>query len=101
MKQKEVFFMTALRQSAMKELERLPEDKISFVLQIMQGVNGLYNDNQSERKEAFERLEQLRRKGNVVDYDAELADYREEKYGKQDSVDTNVLLDYILTREPF
>lgn len=74
--------MTALRQSTMKELERLPEDKISFVLQIMQGVNGLYNDNQSERKEAFERLEQLRRKGNVVDYDAELADYREEKYGK-------------------
>lgn len=75
-------FMTALRQSAMKELERLPEDKISFVLQIMQGVNGLYNDNQSEKKEAFEKLEQLRKKGTVVDYDAELASYREEKYGK-------------------
>ena len=74
--------MTALRQSAMKELERLPEDKISFVLQILQGVNGLYNDNQSEKKEAFERLEQLRRKGTDVDYDAELAEYREEKYGK-------------------
>lgn len=74
--------MTALRQSAMKELERLPEDKISFVLQIMQGVNGLYNDNQSEKKEAFEKLEQLRKKGTVVDYDAELASYREEKYGK-------------------
>ena len=74
--------MTALRQSAMKELEKLPEDKISFVLQIMQGVNGLYNDNQSEKKEAFERLEQLRRKGTVVDYDAELNEYREEKYGK-------------------
>ena len=74
--------MTALRQSAMRELEKLPEDKISFVLQIMQGVNGLYNDNQSERKEAFARLEQLRKKGTVVDYDAELASYREEKYGK-------------------
>lgn len=73
--------MTALRQSAMKELERLPEDKIGFVLQIMQGVNGLYND-QSEKKAAFERLEQLRRKGTVVDYDAELAEYRREKYGK-------------------
>lgn len=33
-------------------------------------------------KEAFERLEQLRRKGTVVDYDAELTSYREEKYGK-------------------
>ena len=74
--------MTALRQSAMKELEKLPEDKISFILQIMQGVNGLYNDNQSEKKEAFERLERLRRKGTVVDYDAELNEYREENYGK-------------------
>ena len=33
---KEAFFMTTLRQSAMKELEKLPEDKISFILQIMQ-----------------------------------------------------------------
>lgn len=77
--------MTALRQSAMRELEKLPEDKIGFVLQIMQGVNGLYNDNQQERKEAFERLEKLRRKGTVVDYDAELASYREGKYGRQDT----------------
>ena len=79
--------MTALRQTAMKELEKLPEDKVSFILQIMQGVNGLYNDNQSERKEAFTRLEQLRKKGTVTDYDAELASYREEKY--------------LLTRKPF
>ncbi|MDE6313039.1 MAG: UDP-N-acetylenolpyruvoylglucosamine reductase [Lachnospiraceae bacterium] len=74
--------MTALRQSAIRELEKLPEDKLSFVIQIMQGVNGLYNDNQSEREEAFARLEQLRKKGTVTDYDAELASYREEKYGK-------------------
>ena len=74
--------MTALRQSAIRELEKIPEDKISLILQIMQGVNGLYNDNQAEREEAFARLEQLRRKGTVIDYDAELASYREEKYGK-------------------
>ena len=74
--------MTALRQSAIRELEKIPEDKISLILQIMQGVNGLYNDNQSERKEAFARLEQLRRKGTVTDYDMELSSYREEKYGK-------------------
>ena len=74
--------MTALRQSAMMELEKIPEDKLSFVIQIMQGVNGLYNDNKTERKEAFFRLEQLRKKGTVVDDDAELASYREEKYGK-------------------
>lgn len=74
--------MTALRQSAIRELERLPEDKLGFVIQIMQGVNGLYNDTQSERKEAFAKLELLRKKGTVTDDDAELASYREEKYGK-------------------
>lgn len=74
--------MTALRQSAMRELERLPEDKISFILQIMQGVNGLYGEKQSERKEAFSKLEQLRKKGTVTDDDSELDSYREEKYGK-------------------
>lgn len=60
--------MTALRQSAIRELEKLPEDKLSFVIQIMQGVNGLYNDTQSERKEAFSKLEQLRKSGAVIDY---------------------------------
>lgn len=74
--------MTALRQSAIRELEKIPEDKIGFILQILQGINGLHDDKQSERQEAFAKLEQLRKKGTVVDYDAELASYREEKYGK-------------------
>lgn len=74
--------MTALRQSAITELEKIPEDKLSFVIQIMQGVNGLYNDNDKERKEAFARLEQLRKKGLLTDENAELASYREDKYGR-------------------
>lgn len=74
--------MTALRRSAILELEKIPEDKLSFVIQIMQGVNGLYNDTDKEREEAFERLEQLRKKGAVTDDKAELASYREEKYGR-------------------
>ena len=67
------------------ELEKIPEDKLSFVIQIMQGVNGLYNDSDKERKEAFTRLEQLRKKGNVTDDAAELASYREDKYGRENS----------------
>lgn len=74
--------MTAIRKEAIELLERVPEDKLGFIIQIIQGVNGLYTDTNSERKEAFARLEQLRRKGTVTDDDAELASYREEKYGK-------------------
>ena len=72
--------MTALRKSAMMELEKIPEDKLSFVIQIMQGVNSLYNSGAVEsKKDAFLRMEQIRKKGNVQDDDAELASYREEK----------------------
>ena len=74
--------MTAIRKEAIELLERVPEDKLTFIIQIMRGVNGLYADTNSERKEAFAKLEQLRRKGTVTDDDAELASYRDEKYGK-------------------
>ena len=33
--------MTAIRQEAIQMLEKVPEDKLSCVIQIMQGVNGL------------------------------------------------------------
>ena len=45
--------MTILRQSAMRELERLPEDKITFVLQIMRGINGLDEDERLAKKNAL------------------------------------------------
>lgn len=34
------------------------------------------------RKEAFAKLEQLRKKGTVTDGDTELTSYRKEKYSK-------------------
>ena len=74
--------MTALRQSAIMELEKIPEDKLSFVIQIMQGVNGLYSDTDKEKKNAFAKLEQIRKKGTITDEDAELASYRENKYDR-------------------
>lgn len=33
--------MTAIRQEAIQMWEKVPEDKLSYVIQIMQGVNGL------------------------------------------------------------
>ena len=49
--------MTALREDAMDLLEKMPEDK------------------------AFEELERLRKKVPELDYNKELENYREEKYG--------------------
>lgn len=42
--------MTAIRKEAIEMLERVPEDKLSFVIQIMRGVNGLIEDADSAVK---------------------------------------------------
>lgn len=74
--------MTTLRKDAINLLEQIPEDKLYFVVQIMQGINGLYGTTDQIRKDrAFEELERLRRKDVSFDYDKELESYREEKYG--------------------
>ena len=44
--------MTAIRKEAIELLERVPEDKLSFVIQIMRGVNGLLGDTDIHEKRA-------------------------------------------------
>ena len=74
--------MTKIRQDAINLLEQIPEDKIIFIIQIMQGMKGLFaEDDGKAREEAFMRLEKMRKKVPDLDYDKELASYREEKYG--------------------
>ena len=50
--------MTAIRKEAIEMLERIPEDKLSFVIQIMRGVNGLIGDDDSTGKRVV-NLDQL------------------------------------------
>lgn len=42
--------MTAIRREAIEMLEKVPEDKLSFVIQIMRGVNGLLGESNSDEK---------------------------------------------------
>lgn len=79
----------------------MPEDKISFILQIMQGVNELYSDTQSERKEAFLRLEQLRKKAQLLTMMRSWLLIGKKNMVDRVLIDTNVLVDYLLTRIPY
>lgn len=74
--------MTKLRKNALALLEEIPEDKLIFMVQIMQGLKEIYGEEDSsrDRDEAFERLEKMRKRADHLDYDKELASYREERY---------------------
>lgn len=44
--------MTAIRQEAMRLLEEIPEDKLTYVIQIIQGVSDLLKE--TEKKTAID-----------------------------------------------
>lgn len=50
------FFMTAIRQEAIQMLEKVPEDKLGYVIQIMQGVNGLLGMSEKENNINLEQF---------------------------------------------
>ncbi len=70
--------MTAIRQEAIQMLEKVPEDKLSFVIQIMQGVNGLLGTCDTKEKEVIDLnqfvMEATERGQNADKYVRELRD---------------------------
>ena len=70
--------MTATRKEAIQMLEKVPEDKLSFVIQIMQGVNGLLGTSDAKEKEAVDLnqfvMESTERGQNADKYVRELRD---------------------------
>ena len=70
--------MTAIRQEAIQMLEKVPEDKLGFVIQIMKGVNGLLGTSDIEEKEVIDLnqfvMESTVRGQNADKYVRELRD---------------------------
>lgn len=73
--------MTALREDAYRLLERMPEDKLYFLVDIMRGIDNLVREKPTGNSPAFQRLMELRRPIPDLDEEKELASWREEKFG--------------------
>lgn len=74
--------MTALRRDAYSLLDRMPEDKLLFLVEIMKGIEGLTPPKKAtENSPAFRRLMELRRPIPDLNEENELTQWREEKFG--------------------
>lgn len=77
--------MTAMKERAIDMISRMPEDKLYYVIQLLESVEGLSENIQKGAKttqqKALEDLQRFRKQSDVeIDYKAELAKAREEKY---------------------
>ena len=77
--------MTVLKERAVDMIRRMPEEKLYYVVQLLESVEGLSENIESDAKtpaqRALEDLQRFRKRSDVeIDYKAELAKAREEKY---------------------
>ena len=64
-------------------LEQIPEEKVSFVLEVLKGIQEVDSTAHiNEKEEAYNRLESMRKRVELdLDYETELAEYRNVRYG--------------------
>lgn len=77
--------MTMLQEKAVDMISRMSEEKLYYVVQLLESVEGLSenmeNDAKTPAQMALEDLQRFRKRSDVeIDYKAELAKAREEKY---------------------
>lgn len=78
--------MTDVKEKAIELIAELSDDKVVYIIQILQSLKGLYGQTDStmsndwDKEKAFETLEKLRKKIPELDYEKELAESREERY---------------------
>lgn len=82
--------MTQLRKDVMELVDQIPEDKLIFVIQIIQGMKGLYegsgNSKENKKSEDVESIVQSL-VGAIPSTDRTLEDFREERLRKYEAVD--------------
>lgn len=71
--------MTVLRKQAVEMIEKMPENRLQYIIQIMEGMDGLYGSAETDsRRQAYNELMSMIKPLGDIDEKAELEAYREE-----------------------
>lgn len=77
--------MIVMKQRAIDMISRMPEEKLYYVVQLLEGVEGLSENKadgfETPEQRAMKDLQRFCKRSDVeIDYKAELAEARKEKY---------------------
>ena len=77
--------MTQMKERAVELIERIPDEKMFYVINILQNLEEMSSNRPADKKQAMEELQNvLKFRGRLpedFDADKELQEAREEKYG--------------------
>lgn len=77
--------MTVMKQRAIDMISRMPEEKLYYIVQLLEGIEGLSENKadgfETPEQRALKDLQRFRKRSDIeIDYRAELAEARKEKY---------------------
>lgn len=77
--------MTVMQERAFEMIKRLPDDKVYYIVRMLEGIERLIPENVMEvstaEQKAYENLQRFRKCSDVeIDYKAELMQALEDKY---------------------
>ncbi len=77
--------MTVMKERAIDIIDRMPEEKLYYVVQLLESVERLSENipkgHDTPEQRALKDLQRFRKRSDIeIDYKAELAKAREEKY---------------------
>ena len=77
--------MTQMKERAVELIERIPDEKMFYVINILQNLEEMSSNRPADKKQAIEALQNVlkfsARLPEDFDADKELQEAREEKYG--------------------
>lgn len=81
--------MTMIQEQAIDMIKRMPDDKIYYVIHILEGIEGLFADQKDVTKtrsqQAYENLQRFRKCSMTErDYKKDLQEALEDKYARID-----------------
>lgn len=81
--------MTVIQERAFEMIKRMPDDKVYYVVKMLEGMESLSAqtgmDGKTKEQKAYENLQRFRKCSNTdADYKAELTKALEEKYESAD-----------------
>ena len=77
--------MTQMKERAVELIERIPDEKMFYVINILQNLEEMSSNRPADKKQAMEALQDVLKFSGTLpedfDADKELQEAREEKYG--------------------
>lgn len=77
--------MTPIKERAIEMIQRIPEDNMYYVINMLQNIEAMTADKNADKEQAMTALQNIMKFSGRLpedfDADKELAEAREEKYG--------------------